>query len=349
MNKYLEQLLGARQSQWLVTGAAGFIGSHLVESLLRLNQRVIGLDNFATGKPANLEQIQTRVSSEQWSRFRFREAGIEDAVACRTACSGVDYVLHQAALGSVPRSVEHPLAAHESNVSGFLNLLEAARQSAIKRLVYASSSAVYGDEPNLPKTEARIGRPLSPYAATKLMNEIYAEVFARCYGTQTIGLRYFNVFGPRQDPEGPYAAVIPKWIEAMIDGDTVRINGDGETSRDFCYVANVVQANLLAALTERPEATNQVYNVALGHRTTLNQLFEMLRVRLLPQFRHLEQAKPEYGDFRPGDVRHSQADTSKAGQLLGYRPTHNLEQGLDEALPWYMENLKRQESTVKPL
>jgi UDP-N-acetylglucosamine 4-epimerase len=334
------QRLAAHPGHWLVTGAAGFIGSHLVEALLKVDQRVTGLDNFATGKPENLNQVQTGVSSEQWARFNFLEAGIEDFAACQRACKGVTYVLHQAALGSVPRSLEDPLASHQSNVTGFLNLLNAAREAGVSRFVYASSSAVYGDEPNLPKSEDRIGQPLSPYAATKLMNEIYAGVFARCYGVQTIGLRYFNVFGPRQDPEGPYAAVIPKWIEAMTTQETVRINGDGETSRDFCYVANVVQANLLAALVDSPDAINRAYNVALGNRTTLNQLYNILRLGLLPHFAHLEHARPHYGDFRAGDVRHSQADITKSRQLLGYQPTHNLEQGLAEALPWYIANLK---------
>ena len=330
--------LSRETAHWLVTGVAGFIGSHLLESLLKLDQRVTGLDNFATGKAANLDQVRARVSGPQWERFTFVEDGIHNDSACRRVCDGVQYVLHQAALGSVPRSVEDPLGSHQSNVTGFISILDAARRAGVKRFVYASSSAVYGDEPNLPKREERTGRPLSPYAATKAMNELYAEVFARCYSVPCIGLRYFNVFGPRQDPDGPYAAVIPKWIEAMILGKPVRINGDGLTSRDFCYVANVVQANLRAALVGGPEAVNQVYNVALGGRTTLNELFEMLRTRLEPSYRHLTNTRPEYGDFRAGDVRHSQADIGKARQLLGYEPSHTIERGLDEALAWYIEH-----------
>jgi UDP-N-acetylglucosamine 4-epimerase len=347
MKQTLTHRLKSQPGTWLVSGAAGFIGSHLVEALLKRDQRVKGLDNFATGKQENLEHVQAGVLREQWARFSFLEASIEEWAACQRACVGADYVLHQAALGSVPRSVVDPLASHQSNVTGFINMLNAAREAGAKRFVYASSSAVYGDEPDLPKRESRIGQPLSPYAATKLMNELYAGVFARCYHFPCIGLRYFNVFGPRQDPEGPYAAVIPKWIEAMMTGTTLQINGDGETSRDFCYVANVVQVNLLAALVQRPEAVNQVYNVALGSRTTLNHLFEMLRTRLLPHFPTLEQLQPRYGEFRAGDVRHSQADISKARDLLGYQPTHDIAQGLDEALPWYMENVKCQSHNIK--
>jgi len=341
MNSYmqLKQQLNRETKAWLVTGVAGFIGSNLLEALLKLDQRVTGLDNFSTGRPENLNQVEHSVSSEQWGRFTLLEADICDREACQKACAGIDRVLHQAALGSVPRSIKDPLLSHDSNVTAFLNLLQAARESAVERFVYASSSSVYGDEPALPKMEDRIGRPLSPYAATKVMNEIYADVFARCYGMETIGLRYFNVFGPRQDPNGAYAAVIPKWIQAMIEKDPLYINGDGETSRDFCYVANVVQANLSAATTENPEAANQVYNVAVGERTTLNQLFYELRKRLLPQFPHLAQFKPLYREFRAGDVRHSHADISKARKLLGYEPTHRIDEGLDEALQWYVTNL----------
>jgi UDP-N-acetylglucosamine 4-epimerase len=333
----LPNQLSHQSNHWLVTGVAGFIGSHLLETLLRLDQRVTGLDNFATGKATNLDEVRSTVPHHQWARFTFLEEGIQDAAACRRACEGVQYVLHQAALGSVPRSVADPLGSHESNVTGFLNMLNAAREAGVKRFVYASSSALYGDEPNLPKIEERVGRPLSPYAATKSMNEIYAEVFARCYDFPSIGLRYFNVFGPRQDPDGPYAAVIPRWIEAMIHNQNVRINGDGLTSRDFCYVANVVQANLRAALVENPAAVNQAYNIAVGGRTTLNELYAMLRARLASQFRHLTSAQPEYGEFRAGDVRHSQADISKARRLLAYEPTHSIEKGLDEALAWYVQ------------
>lgn len=337
-SQILNEMPSVKRS-WLVTGAAGFIGSNLVESLLGLNQKVIGLDNFSTGWAHNLQDVQNKVSSTQWANFNLIEGDICAADVCKNACAGVDYVLHQAALGSVPRSIANPCASHLSNVTGFLNILNAAREAGVKRFVYASSSSVYGDEPNLPKVEGREGRVLSPYAATKAMDEIYADVFSRCYGFQTIGLRYFNVFGRRQDPQGPYAAVIPKWIAAMINHEPVVIHGDGETSRDFCYVANVVQANLLAALAENPDAANQVYNVAVGGRTTLKQLFELIRKMLLPRFSKLANYEPQFRDFRPGDVRHSHADISKACRLLGYRPTHTVEQGLEEALTWYWEML----------
>lgn len=335
-SEMLKKLTSAQRC-WLVTGAAGFIGSNLVEKLLGLNQRVVGLDNFSTGWARNLNDVQNNVSPEQWTNFKLIEGDVCETDLCKCACAGVDYVLHQAALGSVPRSIANPCASHHSNVTGFLNILNVAREAGVSRFVYASSSSVYGDEPNLPKVEGREGRLLSPYAATKAMDEIYADVFSRCYEFQTVGLRYFNVFGRRQDPQGPYAAVIPKWIAAMINHEPVVIHGDGETSRDFCYVANVVQANLLAALAEKPDAVNQVYNVAVGGRTTLKQLFELIRKMLLPRFSKLAEYEPEFRDFRPGDVRHSHADISKASRLLGYRPTHTVEQGLEEALKWYCE------------
>jgi len=324
---------------WLVTGAAGFIGSNLVETLLALGQKVVGLDNFATGHKKNLDEVRMRAGPGRWKNFRFIPGDILDLKTCRRAGRGVDFVLHQAALGSVPRSIEDPIHASDSNVTGFLNMLVAARDAKVKRFVYASSSAIYGDAPRLPKVEGHIGRPLSPYAVTKFVNELYADVFARCYGMETIGLRYFNVFGPRQDPDGPYAAVIPQWIAAMIKNERVFINGDGETSRDFCYVANVVQMNLLAATTANPKAVNQVYNVALNERISLNELFALLRERLLPHCPHLWKFKPGYRKFRAGDVRHSQADIAKARRLVGYAPTHRIEQGLDAALDWYRKNL----------
>lgn len=332
------ELKGAPRA-WLVTGAAGFIGSHLLGKLLLLDQHVAGLDNFSTGKRVNLEQVQALVSPEQWGRFRFLEGDIVEPEACQKACAGVDFVLHQAALGSVPRSLEDPLGSHRANVTGFLNMLAAARAAQVKRFVYASSSAVYGDSAQLPKTEENLGRPLSPYAATKVINELYAGVFARCYGLASIGLRYFNVFGPRQDPEGPYAAVIPKWIAALLQRAPVQINGDGQTSRDFCFVTNVVQANLLAAATDRPEAVNQVYNVALGERTTLNQLFGLISGALRKHDPALPDQQPVYRDFRPGDVRHSLADIGKAQRLLGYAPTDGIAQGLDLAMAWYRRHL----------
>jgi UDP-N-acetylglucosamine 4-epimerase len=331
----LQKTLTAERQTWLVTGAAGFIGSNLVETLLKLNQRVVGLDNFATGKKANLEEVQGLVTSRQWRDFRFVSGDLGDLKICRKVCRGVDYVLHQAALGSVPRSIKDPLTSNSSNVTGFLNILVAARDAEVRRFVYASSSSIYGDHPGLPKIEDRIGRPLSPYAVTKYVNELYAAVFGRCYGIQTVGLRYFNVFGPRQDPDGPYAAVIPKWIAAMIRNEPVHINGDGMTSRDFCYVANAVQANLLAATSSHPKAAGEVYNVALNQRTTLNTLFELLRERLAPYYPHLKSFRPVHRDFREGDVRHSLANVSKASRRLGYRPTHRIDQGLDAALDWY--------------
>jgi UDP-N-acetylglucosamine/UDP-N-acetylgalactosamine 4-epimerase len=335
----LQRKLKRRPITWLVTGAAGFIGSNLVEALLAQDQKVVGLDNFSTGKKSNLEQVQRLVSKPQWKQFRFVSGDLGNVDICREVCQGVDYVLHQAALGSVPRSIADPLNTNASNVTGFLHLLVAARDAKIKRLIYASSSAIYGDHPGLPKVENRIGRPLSPYAVSKSVNELYADVFGRCYALETIGLRYFNVFGPRQDPDGPYAAVIPRWIAAMIQNQPVEINGDGKTSRDFCYVDNVVQANLLAATARAPGAANQVYNVAMHERTTLNDLFELLRERLAPYHPHLEETQPVYRDFRPGDVRHSLADIRKARRLLGFAPTHRIGQGLDAALEWYRANL----------
>lgn len=324
---------------WLITGVAGFIGSNLLEALLKLQQRVIGLDNFSSGKRKNLEEVKISVSPGQWERFRFLEGDIADAGACERACSGVDFVLHQAALGSVPASLADPVNCHRSNVTGFLNMLSAARAASVAAFIYASSSAVYGDEPTLPKVEDKIGRPLSPYAASKWMDEIYADVFARAYEFPSIGLRYFNVFGPRQDPEGAYAAVIPKWISAMLRRQPVQINGDGETSRDFCFIDNIVHANILAATTDNPEAINQVYNIAVGERTTLNQLFNYLQSGLRKRESSLPETKPVYADFRPGDVRHSLADISKARRLLGYAPEHSTQRGLELAMDWYRKNL----------
>jgi UDP-N-acetylglucosamine 4-epimerase len=318
---------------------AGFIGSNLLETLLQLDQRVVGLDNFSTGHRRNLEHVKSRVTPAQWGRFRPIEGDIADEQVCRGACAGVDIVLHQAALGSVPASIVDPVGAHRSNVTGFLNMLLAARDAKAGRFVYASSSAVYGDDPQLPKVEHKIGAPLSPYAATKAIDEVYATTFANAYGFGSVGLRYFNVFGPRQDPEGAYAAVIPKWISAMLKNEPIYINGDGETTRDFCYIENVVQANLLAGTVSDPEAVNQVYNVALGDRTSLNQLFETIQRALLSGSPTMPKQKPIYRDFRPGDVRHSLANISKAQRLLGFAPTHSIDQGLGLAMPWYRENV----------
>lgn len=334
---------------WLVTGVAGFIGSNLLETLLQLNQRVVGLDNFATGHRHNLDEVRSLVSPAQWANFRFIEGDIRSLEDCRKAMVfdsedpggllAVEYVLHQAALGSVPRSMADPITTNETNISGFLNMLVAARDAQVKRFVYAASSSTYGDHPGLPKVEERIGKPLSPYAVTKYVNELYADVFGRTYGLDAVGLRYFNVFGPRQDPNGSYAAVIPKWIAALLKGDIVYINGDGQTSRDFCYVANAVQANMLAATVGNPNAANQVYNVAVGDRTTLNELFFMLRDGLVA-YGATGKTEPVYREFRSGDVRHSQADIAKIGQFLGYVPTHRIEQGVRAAIGWYMQAAK---------
>lgn len=331
----LQQTLIAEPATWLITGVAGFIGSNLLETLLKLNQRVVGLDNFATGYQKNIDEVQSLVSVEQWQNFTFIEGDIRNLDDCRKACTGIDYVLHQAALGSVPRSINDPLTTNATNIDGFLNMLVAARDAQVKSFVYAASSSTYGDHPGLPKVEDVIGKPLSPYAVTKYVNELYADVFAKTYGFTTIGLRYFNVFGKRQDPEGAYAAVIPKWIAAMIKGEDVFINGDGETSRDFCYIDNTVQMNLLAASTTRPEARNQVYNVAVGDRTTLNQLFSAIRDAL--KINGVQYHKqPIYRDFRLGDVRHSQADIGKAASYLGYVPKYRINEGIMQAMPWYL-------------
>lgn len=332
----LQTRLRAEPHTWLVTGVAGFIGSNLLEALLKLNQHVVGLDNFATGHQCNLDEVQTLVTPAQWANFNFISGDIRNLADCQHACEGVDYVLHQAALGSVPRSVEDPITTNAANITGFLNMLVAARDAKVKRFVYAASSSTYGDHPGLPKVEDTIGKPLSPYAVTKYVNELYADVFGKTYGLQSMGLRYFNVFGPRQDPNGAYAAVIPKWISSMLKGEPVLINGDGETSRDFCYIANVVQANLLAATAPNPEAVNQVYNVAVGDRTTLNELYAQLHFNLLPLYPHLQGATPVYRGFRAGDVRHSLANIGKVCTRLGYAPTQRIDQGLKLAMPWYI-------------
>lgn len=331
----LAESLRARQRTWLVTGAAGFIGSNLVECLLKAGQRVVGLDNFTTGHQRNLDDVRQAAES---SEFRMIDGDIRDRSDCERAVEGADIVLHQAALGSVPRSIADPLTTHDVNVTGFVNMLDTARQAGVGRFIYAASSSTYGDEPQLPKREDRIGNPLSPYAATKLANEIYADVYARSYGFRATGLRYFNVFGPRQDPEGAYAAVIPKWTRAMLRDEEVTIYGDGETSRDFCHVANAVQANIRAALASN-EVQGEVFNVAVGHRTSLNQLFALIREGLERHQVHYGR-DPVLTDFRAGDVRHSEADIGKAQSLLGYEPTHDIASGIEEALPWYIDRFR---------
>jgi UDP-N-acetylglucosamine 4-epimerase len=331
----LQDQLRQQPRTWLVTGVAGFIGSHLLETLLGLAQRVVGLDNFATGHRHNLSAVHAAVGDEAWGRFNFIEGDIRALADCQAACQGVELVLHQAALGSVPRSIADPITSNAANVTGFLNMLVAARDAGARRFVYAASSSTYGDHPGLPKVEDIIGKPLSPYAVTKLVNELYADVFGRSYGLQSVGLRYFNVFGPRQDPNGAYAAVIPRWAAAMLDGQPCQINGDGQTSRDFCYVANAVQANLLAATVQDETAVNQVYNVAVGDQTDLNQLHALLAQALQERRPGLAVAAPVHRDFRTGDVRHSRADVAKAGRLLGYRPSHDLRAGLTAVAAWF--------------
>ncbi|MEA2059465.1 MAG: NAD-dependent epimerase/dehydratase family protein [Thermodesulfobacteriota bacterium] len=323
---------------WLVTGAAGFIGSNLVEALLRQNQKVTGLDNFSTGFQHNLDLVEKSVSENQWAGFSFINGDIRHIETCRRACRNQEYVLHQAALGSVPRSVENPVLTNENNITGFLNMLTAARDAGVRQFVYAASSSTYGDHQALPKKEDVIGKPLSPYAVTKYVNELYAEVFALTYGFKSIGLRYFNVFGRCQDPYGAYAAVIPLWFASLIRKETVYINGDGETSRDFCYIDNCVQANILAALTGNESALNKVYNVAFGRKTTLNQLFSLIQERIAPTYPYVLDTTPVYRDFRPGDVRHSLADISRAQTLLGYAPGYSVAKGLDMAAQWYINS-----------
>lgn len=320
---------------WLITGVAGFIGSNLLEELLGLGQTVVGLDNFSTGHRHNLDAVKTSAGTN-WSNFTFFEGDIRNLDDCKKACSGVDFVLHQAALGSVPRSIADPLLTNSANIDGFLNMLVAARDTKVKRFVYAASSSTYGDHTALPKVEDTIGKPLSPYAVTKYVNELYADVFAKTYDIEPIGLRYFNVFGKRQDPNGSYAAVIPRWFGNLLSGKSCQINGDGETSRDFCFIDNTVQANLLAATSNNPKAVNQVFNVAFGERTTLNQLFEIIHQLTCAKHPKAEKITPDYQDFRPGDVRHSLADISKARDLLGYEPTHNVQQGLTKTANWFV-------------
>ena len=345
MTKYekLQEYLKNNQSIWLITGVAGFIGSNLLEKLLILNQKVVGLDNFDAGYQHNIDQAiedAENASGKSLSgNFNFIKGDIRELKDCQKACNGVDYVLHQAALGSVPRSIEDPINTNRANIDGFLNMLVAAKDAKVKRFVYAASSSTYGDHPDLPKVEDKIGNPLSPYAVTKVVNELYASVFAKTYGFKVIGLRYFNIFGKRQNPNGAYAAVIPKWVSAILNNEDVFINGDGETSRDFCYIDNTVQINLLAATTDNDKAVDQVYNVALNDRTSLNDLYMMIEDRLVQRTKNLKRKEPIYRDFRAGDVRHSLADISKAQQLLNYQPKYKIDKGLDESMDWYVQDL----------
>ena len=345
MDKYeqLKEYLKDNQNTWLVTGVAGFIGSNLLEELLILNQKVVGLDNFDTGYQHNIEQAiedaNKATGKDLSNNFKFIDGDIRDLNNCKQACNGADYVLHHAALGSVPRSIEDPINTNRANIDGFLNMLVASKDANVKRFVYAASSSTYGDHPDLPKLEDNIGSPLSPYAVTKAVNELYANVFAKTYGFKTIGLRYFNIFGKRQDPNGAYAAVIPKWMAAILNNDDVYINGDGETSRDFCFINNTVQINLLAATTDNDKATDQVYNVALNDRTSLNKLYQMIEEKLIQRIEDLQKKKPIYKDFRAGDVRHSQANIDKAKVLLGYQPKYTISKGMDEAVDWYIKSI----------
>lgn len=335
----LRQQLSLAPRRWLITGVAGFIGSNLLELLLQFGQRVVGLDNFSTGHRRNLEDVRWCVGEDRWANFTCVEGDIAQPGECAKVCAGVDYVLHHAALGSVPRSIADPLSTNRANIAGFLNVLVAARDAKVKRFIYASSGSVYGDHPALPKVEEATGKLLSPYAVTKVVNELYADVFSQTYGMECIGLRYFNVFGPRQSPEGPYAAVVPIWVATLMEGKPCTVHGDGTTSRDFCYVANVLQANLLAATTTKKEAMNQIYNIAVGERTTLLDLYRMIRDRLTPFRPELQGLEPQFGPFRQGDIRHSLADITKARTCLGYVPSHTVAQGLDVAIPWYGANL----------
>ncbi|CAA6811707.1 MAG: UDP-glucose 4-epimerase (EC [uncultured Sulfurovum sp.] len=338
-NRVKEDLLKNKRT-WLITGVAGFIGSNLVEALLKLNQNVIGLDNFSTGHKYNLSHIQSSVTSKEWQNFTFIEGDIVDFETCQNITQGVDIILHQAALGSVPRSIDNPVLSNHNNVTGFLNMLTAAKDNGVKRFVFASSSSVYGDSQELPKVEERTGNLLSPYAVTKYVNELYMGVFQKCYGMEAIGLRYFNVFGKRQDPNGAYAAVIPKWIGQILEGEEVFINGDGETSRDFTYIDNVIQANILAGTTTNQEAFGQAFNTAVGGRETLNNLYSAISKGIKENLPNLEIKAPIYRDFRAGDIRHSNANIDKMQDLLGYEPTHNLESGLKESIAWYIEDIK---------
>jgi len=325
---------------WLVTGVAGFIGSNLLEELLKLNQKVIGLDNFATGHRYNLEQVKESVAKEQWENFTFVEGDMTNFSTCHSVTKDVDIVLHQAALGSVPRSIDNPIVTNHANITGFLNMLTATKDNGIKRFVYASSSSVYGDSDELPKVEEKTGNVLSPYAVTKVTNELYANVFHKCYGMETIGLRYFNVFGKRQDPNGAYAAVMPKWIAQMLGNEDVYINGDGKTSRDFTYIDNVVQMNIMSGMTTNQDAFGQAYNTAAGGRETLNNLFEAIKNGLESNVKNLSVPKPIYRDFRAGDIRHSNANIDKAKNIIDYNPTHTLEEGLVESIEWYVNKLR---------
>lgn len=330
--------LASHQYTWLITGVAGFIGSNLLEALLKLDQKVVGMDNLSTGNTENFDDVKKSISTSRWDNFQFIEGDIINTYDCEKACNKVDYVLHQAALGSVPRSIKDPLSTNASNITGFLNMLTSAKDAKVQNFVYAASSSTYGDHPGLPKIEDTIGKPLSPYAVTKYVNELYADVFYRTYGFSSIGLRYFNVFGCRQSMNSAYAAVIPSWINAMLTGAEVNINGDGLTSRDFCHIDNVIQANIIAALTTSEDSLNQIYNIALGDRTSLNELQQ-----LISKYLNIK-ANVRYREFRDGDVRHSQADISKAIHLLGFMPSVRIEEGIKKTVIWYQDHFSSKSS-----
>jgi len=343
----IKKKLKKEQKTWLITGVAGFIGSNLAEALLKLNQKVVSLDNFATGHRYNLEHIKNSVTEEEWKNFTFIEGDMTNLKTCQEITKGIDIVLHQAALGSVPRSIDTPIISNHANVTGFLNILTSAKDNGVKRFVFASSSSIYGDSKELPKVEERTGKLLSPYAVTKATNELYMGVFQKCYGMETIGLRYFNVFGKRQDPNGAYAAVIPKWIGQILNGEELFINGDGETSRDFTYIENVIQANILAGTTDNQEAFGEAFNTAFGGRETLNNLYNSIVKGLQKHLPQLEIKEAHYRDFRAGDIRHSNANIDKIQQLLGYEPTHSLDQGLSESINWYINDIKGKKENEK--
>lgn len=343
-NPFYQEIVNSlieKPKKWLITGAAGFIGSHLSEQLLKLNQKVIGIDNFITGNKENIEKVKNSLTKEQKDNFVFYPYDITNFKECLEACKEVDIILQNAAVGSVPLSIKDPLKSHHNNVSGFINILTAAKESGIKRIIFASSSSVYGSNEKLPKTEKEIGAPLSPYAATKLFNEIYANVFHMHYKLELIGLRYFNVFGPRQNPNGPYAAVIPKWINTFYKKEIPTIFGDGSTSRDFCFVSNVVQANILAAYCKNQNAFNNIFNIAVGEQTNLNQLFSLIKDFFVSKEYCKKEIKANFTDFRAGDIKHSLAEISKAQRMLGYNPLYSLKEGLQITLEKFWNDLNK--------
>lgn len=341
----ISSYLKKNQHTWLITGVAGFIGSNLLEALLKLNQKVVGFDNFDTGYQHNINEaisdaaISLKSTQAEVSKnFKFINGDIRILNDCINACKKIEYVLHHAAIGSVPRSIQDPIYTNKANIDGFLNMLVSANEAKVKMFVYAASSSTYGDSKELPKIEDRIGKPISPYAVTKLVNELYADVFNSVYGFNSIGLRYFNIFGKRQDPNGAYAAVIPQWINRILNNQSIYINGNGKNSRDFCYVENVIQINILSALSENKNSHNEVYNVAFNDRTSLNRLHDLINSELLKKLPNLDSNKPIYREPRAGDIMHSLADISKAEKMLNYKPEYNIEHGLNLTIDWFIKN-----------